>query len=63
MWLDTCIVQMDAVEDGIAACTWTLYFNVTVMPDEKFLVQLLTFNIVYKFSDARRKIPGVTTNF
>ena len=54
---------MDAVEDGIAACTWTLYFNVTVMPDEKFLVQLLTFNIVYKFSDARRKIPGVTINF
>ena len=36
--LDTCIVQMDVVADGLATCTWTSYFNVTVMPGGKFLV-------------------------
>ena len=25
-----CLVQMDAVADGPAICTWTLYFNITM---------------------------------
>ena len=29
-WLDTCIVQMDAVADGLVTCMWTLYLNVTM---------------------------------
>ena len=38
VWLDTCIVQMDDAADGLATCTQMLYINVTVMPEEKFLV-------------------------
>ena len=33
----------------------------SVMPEEKFLMWLLTFSIVCKYSDARRKIPGEVT--
>ena len=32
------------------------------MPEERILVALLTFNNAGKCSDARRKIPGVTTS-
>ena len=79
VWMDTCIVQMDAVVVGLATYTWTLYFNVTVMPEEKILLWLLVmylnsvmpeekflvwliFSNACKFSNARKRIPGVTTN-
>ena len=26
--------SVDAVGDGLATCMWTLYFNVSVMPEE-----------------------------
>ena len=35
VWLDTCIFQMDAIADECATCIWILYFNITVMPEEK----------------------------
>ena len=41
---------------------WTLYFNITVIPEEKSLVQPLTFSDAYELSDARRKITGVSTS-
>ena len=41
VWLVTYIVQIDTVADGLANCIWMLYFNVTVMPEENFLVWLI----------------------
>ena len=64
-----CIVQIDDAAEGLAICMWILFYNyvklkwiipnVTVMPEEKFLVWQ-TFSNVSKFSDTIRKIPGVT---
>ena len=35
----------------------------SMMPEGKFLVWLLMFSNSCKFSDAKRKNPGVITNF
>ena len=38
-------VQMDPVAGGLASCMWTLYLNVTVIPEENFVVWLLNFYV------------------